>query len=357
MAAETKKASGGTNNLVMVLLNGRTLIVLVILMIFFSLATPNFFTAGSLLSVAKHVALYGILAIGMTFVIITGGIDLSVGAVVGLAGMVSAGFVQEGLTLTFAGVTIYFSVPVVVLLTLLMGVVLGMLNGLVITKLGVAPFIATLGTMYVWRGFANIRSNGATFSSISGYGFFASSVLGIPMGVIIFAIFAVIAGIVLRKTAFGWHVLAIGGNQNAARLSGIKVDRNLIIVYAISGFCAAMVGIITTSQLMGANPSTGTSWEMNAIAASVLGGTSMAGGVGTILGTVEGAFVIGVINDGMAMCGVTEFWQQVIRGIVIIIAVVIDQVQRNLQARMALQVRDEGRGDVGGDGAAGAAAE
>ena len=135
MAAETKKASGGTNNLVMVLLNGRTLIVLVILMIFFSLATPNFFTAGSLLSVAKHVALYGILAIGMTFVIITGGIDLSVGAVVGLAGMVSAGFVQEGLTLTFAGVTIYFSVPVVVLLTLLMGVVLGMLNGLVITKL------------------------------------------------------------------------------------------------------------------------------------------------------------------------------------------------------------------------------
>lgn len=365
MAAETKKASGGNNSLLMLLLNGRTLIVLVILMIFFSLAAPNFFTAGSLLSVAKHVALYGILAIGMTFVIITGGIDLSVGAVVGLAGMISAGFIQEGLTLTFAGVTIYFSVPAVVLLTLLMGVVLGMLNGLIVTKLGVAPFIATLGTMYVWRGFANIRSNGATFSSISGYAglgntgysFFASSVLGIPMGVIIFAVFAVIAGIVLKKTAFGWHVLAIGGNQNAARLSGIKVDRNLVIVYAISGLCAAMVGIITTSQLMGANPSTGTSWEMNAIAASVLGGTSMAGGVGTILGTVEGAFVIGVINDGMAMCGVTEFWQQVIRGIVIIVAVVIDQVQRNLQARMALQARNEGKGDSGHDGDARAAAE
>lgn len=354
MAADTKKGSGGNNQLLMTLLKGRTLIVLAILFVFFSFAAPNFFNVDSLLSVAKHVALYGILAIGMTYVIITGGIDLSVGAVVGFCGMLAGGFLQEGLTLPMFGVTIYMSVPVVVLVTLVIGVLLGVVNGLIITKLGVTPFIATLGTMYVWRGFANIRSNGATFNDIAGkaglgnmgFSFFSSSVFGIiPMGVVILVIFAVIAGLVLNKTAFGWHVLAIGGNTNAARLSGIKVDKSLIIVYAISGLCSAMVGIITTSQLMAAHPATGNSWEMNAIAASVLGGTSMAGGVGTIIGTIEGAFVIGVINDGMTMMGVTEFWQQVIRGLVIIIAVVIDQVQRNIQARMALQARNESKNE------------
>lgn len=353
MAADTKKGSGGNNQLLMTLLKGRTLIVLAILFVFFSCAAPNFFNVNSLLSVAKHVALYGILAIGMTYVIITGGIDLSVGAVVGFCGMIAGGFLQEGLTLPMFGVTIYMSVPVVVIVTLLIGILLGVVNGLIITKLGVTPFIATLGTMYVWRGFANIRSNGATFNDIAGkaglgnqgFTFFGSSLGIIPMGVIILVIFAIIAGLVLNKTAFGWHVLAIGGNTNAARLSGIKVDKSLIIVYAISGFCSAMVGIITTAQLMAAHPATGESWEMNAIAASVLGGTSMAGGVGTIVGTIEGAFVIGVINDGMTMMGVTEFWQQVIRGLVIIIAVVIDQVQRNIQARMALQARNESKSE------------
>ena len=168
MAADTKKGSGGNNQLLMTLLKGRTLIVLAILFVFFSFAAPNFFNVDSLLSVAKHVALYGILAIGMTYVIITGGIDLSVGAVVGFCGMLAGGFLQEGLTLPMFGVTIYMSVPVVVLVTLVIGVLLGVVNGLIITKLGVTPFIATLGTMYVWRGFANIRSNGATFNDIAG---------------------------------------------------------------------------------------------------------------------------------------------------------------------------------------------
>ncbi|MBS5865962.1 MAG: ABC transporter permease [Coriobacteriaceae bacterium] len=353
MAGIAKKSSSGNNKLLMTLLNGRTFIVLVVLFVFFSFAAPNFFTAGSLLSVAKHVALFGILAIGMTYVIITGGIDLSVGSVAGLAGMIAGGFLQEGLTIQTFGVTIYFSVPVIVMITLAMGAVLGALNGLIITKLGVAPFIATLGTMYIWRGFASIRSNGATFSQLSGttslgntgFGFFGSNIMGIPCGVLMLIIFSVIAGIVLKKTPFGWHVLAIGGNENAAKLSGIKVDKDKILVYAFSGFCAAMVGIIASSQLMSGSPKTGDAWEMNAIAASVLGGTSMAGGVGSIGGTVVGAFVIGIINDGMTMCGVTEFWQKVIRGLVIIIAVVIDQVQRNLQAKMALQARNEPKSD------------
>lgn len=349
----SNKSNSSNNKLVMTLLNGRTFIVLVILLIYFSFAANNFMTVSSLLSVAKHVALYGILAIGMTYVIITGGIDLSVGSVAGLAGMLAGGFIQEGFTIKAAGVTIYFSVPMVVLITIVLGALMGALNGIIITKFNVAPFIATLGTMYIWRGFANIRSNGATFSSIAGYeglgntgfDFFGTSIAGtpIPCGVVILTIIAVCAGIVLKKTPFGWHVLAIGGNERASILSGIKADRVKIWVYAFSGFCSAVVGIIATSQLMSGSPKTGESWEMNAIAASVLGGTSMAGGIGNIGGTIVGAFVIGVINDGMTMCGVTEFYQKVIRGIVIILAVIIDQVQRNLQAKMALQARNENK--------------
>lgn len=337
----------------MTLLKGRTFIVLIVLLIFFSIAANNFLTAGSLLTVAKHVALYGILAIGMTYVIITGGIDLSVGSVVGLSGMIAGGLIQEGLTLNIFGVTLYFSVPMVVLITVVIGALMGAVNGIIITKCKVAPFIATLGTMYIWRGFANLRSDGATFSELAGnkglgntgFEFFGRNLAGtsIPVGVIILAIVAVIAGIILKKTPFGWHVLSVGGNEKASVLSGIKADRVKIWVYTFSGFCSAIVGIIATSQLVSAHPATGESWEMNAIAAAVLGGTSMAGGVGNIGGTVVGAFVIGVINDGMTMCGVTEFWQQVIRGLVIILAVIIDQVQRNMQAKMALQARNENK--------------
>lgn len=346
-----KKAE--SNKIMMTLLKGRTFIVLIILLVFFSVTADNFLSASALLTIAKHVALYGILAIGMTYVIITGGIDLSVGSVAGLAGMIAGGLIQEGFTLNMFGVTLYFSVPMIVLITALIGAVMGMINGVVITKFNVAPFIATLGTMYVWRGFANIRSNGATFSELAGYeglnntGFeiFGRNIggTGIPCSVVILIIIAIIAGVVLKKTPFGWHVLSIGGNEKASKLSGIKVDKVKIWVYAFSGFCAAIVGIIATSQLVSATPKTGESWEMNAIAAAVLGGTSMAGGVGTIGGTIVGAFVIGVINDGMTMCGVTEFWQNIIRGLVIVVAVIIDQVQRNLQAKMALQARNENK--------------
>ena len=152
---------------------------------------------------------------------------------------------------------------------------------------------------------------------------------------------ALLAAILLKRTDTGWHILATGGNEKSARLSGIKADRVKILVYMLSGFCAAWIGLINTAQLAAAHPASGDGWEMNAIAATVLGGTSMAGGSGTILGTIVGAFVIGVINDGMTMCGVSEFWQKIIRGVVIILAVVIDQTQRNLQAKMALQARNE----------------
>ncbi len=337
------------NSLAMTLLKGRTFIVLILLLIFFSFAAPNFLSANTMLLLAKHVALYGILAIGMTYVIITGGIDLSVGAVVGLGGMIAGGMIQNGLTLQMFGVTLYFSVPLVVFFTLLAGAFVGWLNGIIITKFGVAPFIATLGTMYVARGFAMLHSNGATYSNIvgndalgnTGFAFFGSRILGIPVGAIILVIIAIAAGILLKHTTFGWHIFAIGGNERAAKLSGVKVDKVKILVYIFSGVCAAIVGIITAAQLEASHPASGETWEMNAIAAAVLGGTSMMGGIGTIGGTIVGAFVIGVISDGMVMCGVSEFWQMVIKGVVIILAVIVDQFQRNMEAKMALQARNE----------------
>ncbi|WP_326975629.1 ABC transporter permease [Caproicibacter sp. BJN0012] len=342
------KKKQSNSSLIMLLLKGRTLIVLILLVAFFSIAAPNFLAGETLLLIAKHVALYGILAVGMTYVIITGGIDLSVGSIVGLGGMIAGGLIQEGLTLNLFGVTLYFNVPSIFLITVLVGALIGWVNGIVITKFNVAPFIATLGMMYIARGFANLRSNGATFSDITGKaglgntGFilFGSNTLGIPNGAIIFVVIAAIAAVILKKTSFGWHILAVGGNQRAARLSGVKVNKVTIIVYVVSGICAAIVGIITSAQLVAAHPDTGDSWEMNAIAAAVLGGTSMAGGVGTIGGTILGAFVIGVINDGMVMCGVSEFWQKVIKGLVIVLAVIIDQFQRKMEAKIALQARN-----------------
>lgn len=333
----------------MVLMKGRTFLVLIALIIFFSIVAQNFLTVNSLLLVGKHVALYGILAIGMTFVIITGGIDLSVGSIVGLGGIVAGLLLQEGLVFEGSGVVWFFNVPSVVIITLVLGALIGIVNGLIITKFNVAPFICTLGVMYIARGFANIISNGATYSNLrgsealgnQGWDFFGASLAEIPVGLIILVIFAVIFSILLRKTPFGWHVYAIGGNEKAAKLSGIKVDKVKILVYMISGICSAMVACIASSQLAASHPATGESWEMNAIAAAVLGGTSMAGGIGTIGGTIVGAFVIGVISDGMVMCGLSEFWQQVVKGLVIIVAVIVDQVQRNMQAKMALKVRNE----------------
>lgn len=343
------KKKGGNSTFTMTLLKGRTFIVLIVLLVFFSIAADNFLSMNTALLIGKHVALYGILAIGMTYVIITGGIDLSVGAVVGLAGMVAGGLIQNGLVLEMFGVTLFFSVPVIVLVAVALGALVGILNGVIITRFNVAPFITTLGIMYVARGLANIHSSGATYSDLKGYEglgnqgwkFFGSSVMGIPVGLLILILLAVIFSILLKKTAFGWHVFSIGGNEKAAKLSGVKVEKVKILVYMISGICAAIVGIIASSQLAASHPKTGESWEMNAIAAAVLGGTSMAGGIGTIGGTIVGAFVIGVINDGMVMCGVSEFWQMIIKGVVIILAVIIDQFQRKLQAKMALPAKAE----------------
>ncbi len=335
----------------MILLKGRTFIALFGLIIFFSVASDSFLTAGSLLLVAKHVALYGILAIGMTYVIITGGIDLSVGSIVGLSAMLAGGLIVEGLVLPMFGVTLFFSIPAIIIIVVIFGAFIGLINGMIITRFKVAPFIATLGMLYLARGLALLRSNGKTFPNLigkpelnnEGFSILGGKVMGIPVAALILLVIAVIASIVLKKTPTGWHILSIGGNEKAARLSGVKVSRVKWLVYSISGACAAIVGLITASQLMAAHPASGESWEMNAIAAVVLGGTSMSGGVGTIGGTIVGAFVIGVLNDGMIMVGVSEFWQMVIKGAVIVAAVIIDQFQRSMQEKMALMQRNNSK--------------
>jgi erythritol transport system permease protein len=210
----------------------------------------------------------------------------------------------------------------------------------------VAPFIATLGTLYVARGFALLSSDGATFPNLvgkeefgtTGYGMLgAGRLLGLPLVIWILVAVALAAAYLARYTPLGRHIFAVGGNERAAALSGIRVTRVKMFVYMFSGFCAAIVGLVVSSELMASHPATGESFELNAIAAAVLGGTSMSGGRGTIGGTIIGAFVIGILSDGLVMMGVSSFWQMVIKGLVIIVAVVVDQAQRRLQQRVALR--------------------
>ena len=284
----------------------------------------------------RHIALNAIIAIGATFVILTGGIDLSIGAVIGFSGMIAGGFINQGIRLDSLGITIFPWVPVIFLVTVVIGILIGLLNGILVSKFNVTAFIATLGTMYIFRGFALLRSGGATFPNLQGRaelrntGFpwiGSGAILGIPFSIFLMVVLALIMVYVAKKTPYGRHVYAVGGNENAARLSGIKVDKVKTIVFMISGGCAAIVGLIISSELVAAHPATGESYEMNAIAATVLGGTSLAGGRGTVGGAVLGAFVIGVLNDGMVMMGVSSFWQTVIKGVVIILAVILDQLQ------------------------------
>jgi len=214
---------------------------------------------------------------------------------------------------------------------------------LLVTQLAVAPFIATLGTLYIARGAALLLSQGKTFPNLAGTaargstGFSAlgqSFVFGVPLPVWLMIAIAAVATVAATRTPFGRHVYAVGGNERAARLAGIRVERVKLLTYCFSSVCAGLVGLIIASQLESAHPATGESFELNAIAAVVLGGTSLMGGRGSIGGSLIGAFVIGVLADGLVMIGVSEFWQIVIKGVVIVLAVTVDQLQTKLQSRM-----------------------
>lgn len=313
----------------LILLRGRAFVVLALLLIIFSALTPVFFTANNFAILSKHVSLSAILAIGMTFTILTGGIDLSVGSVAGLSGIV-AGFVITN----YHGGTL-----AAVVAAIGAALLVGLLNGVLIVRGGVAPFIATLGTLYMARGAALLISSGRTFPNLAsrsaafdqiGQG----TLLHIPVPVCLTLVLYGAAALVAARTPIGRHIYAVGGNERAARLAGIEVGRVKLVTYLASALCAALVGIIIASQLDAAHPATGESFELNAIAAVVLGGTSLAGGRGSITGSLIGACVIGVLADGLVMLGVSEFWQIAIKGAVIVLAVALDQLQLRLQARL-----------------------
>jgi len=349
--AQPKKKRGVTRTDVQqYLLRGRAFIALILVLVVFASLIPQFLTSGNAMIMTKHVAINALLAIGMTFVILTGGIDLSVGSIVGMTAMIAGGLINEGIRLPLLGVIVFPHTWTIVVISLALGTLTGAISGVLIARFKVAPFIATLGMFYVARGIAGLRNNGYTFPNLVGrpeYGntgfeiLGAGSFLGINYSIWLMVALTLVAYIITTRLPFGRHVYAIGGNERAAELSGVRITRTKVIVYSISGFCSALVGLIIASQLVAAHPATGESFELTAIAAVVLGGTSLAGGRGSVGGTLIGAFVIGVLGDGLVMMGVSSFWQKVIKGAVIVLAVIIDQAQARMQERIALQKQQE----------------
>ncbi|QDG65280.1 ABC transporter permease [Pseudarthrobacter sp. NIBRBAC000502772] len=317
------------------LLEGRAFIALLIITVTFSFLSPNYFSVENLLTMSAHVAVYAILAIGMLLVILNGGIDLSVGSTVGLSGVV-AGFLMQGIQIPALGIALYPSVWVTVVIAVAVGAFVGWINGMLVSRFGVAAFVATLGTLYVVRGAALLITGGLTYPNLRGdealgntgfdlLGF--NRILGVPTGVLVMAVIAVLGSVLLTKTPFGRWLFASGGNERAAELSGIPVKKVKVRIYVISGVCAAIAGVIIASELTSANPTAGNSFELTAIAAVVIGGAALSGGRGTIRGTLLGAFVIGFLSDGLVIIGVSEYWQMVFKGAVIVAAVMLNRVE------------------------------
>jgi len=317
------------------LLEGRAFFALIVIIIVFSSLSPYYFSLNNFLTMASHVAIYGILAIGMLLVILNGGIDLSVGSTLGLSG-VMAGFLMQGVTLKMFGVTLFPSVWVVVLLACALGALVGAINGVLVARFKVPAFVATLGMLYVVRGVALLMTNGLTYNNLGGkpalgntgfdwLGF--NRLLNVPIGVLVLAVIALIFSVVLSRSVFGRWLYASGGNERAAQLSGVPVKKVQIYVYIVSGVCAAIAGLILSSELTSAGPTAGTSYELTAIAAVVIGGAALTGGHGNIRGTLLGAFVIGFLSDGLVIIGVSAYWQTVFTGAVIVFAVLLNAVQ------------------------------
>ncbi len=306
----------------------QSIIALLVLCIVLTIMSDKFFTMENGWNIARQISINVCISVGMTLVILTKGIDLSVGSILAFSGAVAAGLLKFGLEIPSINTYIGFTVFGAILTGLIVGGALGVFNGWMITRFKVPPFVATLamltmarGATMLWTGGFPITGLGETFDFI-GTGWF----LGIPMPVWITVVLVVIAVVVTKKTQFGRHIYAIGGNESAARLSGININKIKIWVYAIAGILAAVGGIILTSRLDSAQPNAGMSYELDSIAAVVIGGTSLSGGRGSIMGTVQGALIIGVLNSGLVLLNVSPFWQQIIKGLVILVAVIMDRL-------------------------------
>ena len=289
---------------------------LLLIVVVFAVLADGFLTFSNVRNIALQTSMIAIVAIGMSFVIFTAGIDLSVGSTMALSGALAAGVAVR------FGMDTYLSIGV----GLGVGLVVGAVNGVLIVKGGIPPFVATLSMLAVARGLTLVYTEGRPIAGLDErfIYFGTGQLLGIPLPVIIMIVIAVIAHIITRYTPFGLHVYSTGGNEETTRLAGISPDRIKMAVYMISGFLAALGGILLTSRLWSAQPNAALGWELDAIAAPILGGTSLFGGVGSIGGTVIGAFIIGVLSNGLNLMGVPSYSQQVIKGVVFILAVAVD---------------------------------
>lgn len=289
-----------------------------ILCVALSLSSPYFLTVNNIVNVLRQVSINGVLAIGMTFVILTRGIDLSVGSVMAFSAIVAASFAVSGseyplILSIFAGLGA--------------GLALGCVNGLLVARFAIPPFVMTLGMLSMARGLTYIYNDGKPISSLSDSFLWIGkgSLLGIPVPIILFLFVFIISWLTLRYTVYGRYVYAVGGNPAASRLSGIKVRRITFSVYAISGLLCGLAGLMIAARTSAALPQAGTAYELDAIAAVVIGGTSLAGGKGRVVGTLFGVLIIGVINNGLDLIGVSSFYQQLIKGAIIVIAVMLDR--------------------------------
>jgi ribose transport system permease protein len=317
---ETSRRSGNAflNNLNKFL----PFVVVIVLFIVFSITATNFFTLRNILSLMLQTSTVTLMGIGVTFCIITAGIDLSIGSLVALTGTVAV-------MVAIAGVPIWLSW----IIGMLTGAFCGLLNGLMVTRLKLPPFIATLGMMLVARGVALTITNAAAYPAPEGFGDLGNGTIfgtgakfpGIPYPVIIMVAVAFLFHFILSKTRTGRYTYAVGSNEEAARLSGIKISQVKNIAYIISGFLAGLVGIILASRMVTSQPNSASGYELNAIAAAVIGGTSLMGGVGTVGGTVIGSFIIGTLTVGLTMSGANYYVQQIVIGLVVIGAVTFDQ--------------------------------
>ncbi len=290
-------------------------LILLLMVLGFTFIKPVFIRSANIINIFRQVSVIGTLALGVTLVIITGGIDLSSGSLVALVGVITATVAAPG-----------NSVIVAVLIGLTVGALCGLINGTILSITKIPPFIATLGMMTAARGAALLFTGGRPVSDLSkGFLVIGSGNVGvIPVPVIIFLTMGVITHILLRKTRFGKMVYSIGGNEQAAKLCGINVKKILIIVYGYAGLMSAVGGIILAARVSSGNPTAGLAYELDAIAATVIGGTSLTGGVGFISGTIIGALIIGVLNNGLTLIGVSPYWQQIIKAIIIVGAVILD---------------------------------
>jgi ribose/xylose/arabinose/galactoside ABC-type transport system permease subunit len=298
------------------------LAALLLLCAILTVMTPKFLTLPNLMIIVTQVTINALLAFGVTFVIITGGIDLSLGSIVAVTSVAAASFAHPD--------TYPLAVPLGI--GLLTGLAFGAFNGWVITKGKVPPFIVTLGTMTIGRGLALILSKGRPISNLSdSFNYLGGGqLLGIPLPIVILAVIFIICTVLSKKTIMGRYVYAVGGNEQAARASGISVTRVKMFVYTLSGGLAALAGILLTSRISTGQPNVGIGFELSAIAAAIIGGTSTSGGVGSITGTLLGALLIGVISNSLDLLNVSSYYQQVVMGLIIIGAVLLDSVNKKL---------------------------